>query len=175
MPFICTPIHVARTQINRRILLSRGAVQQVLMQSMTWLASSDATLVSANHMIGASATAKRSVNGMTWRSLYAADAIAQTFRASPVASASTCRALARRACAVVYSACLRVQWMQRTKRFPFRIAHGAKLDPQSLASVFFASGVAEREPRTLPRSPGSARGRTIRTVPYASVFALSNA
>jgi hypothetical protein len=81
--------------------------------------------------------------------LYTSRAIAATFQASPVASALRLVDLSPEACAAVYSADGRVQWMKRSKSFPFRLAYGTKLDPESLAFTIFASSFVQHESRPL--------------------------
>jgi hypothetical protein len=80
--------------------------------------------------------------------LYAAGAIATTFGASPVASALRLVDLSSDACAAVYSAHGRVQWMKRTKRFPLRLPPGARLDTNTVAAAV-ARGGGDSEPRVV--------------------------
>jgi hypothetical protein len=78
--------------------------------------------------------------------LYAARAIAKTFRASPVASALRLIDLSREACAAVYSVGGYVQWMKRSKLFPMRIGRGTSIARETV-SAELGPAIIEREPR----------------------------
>lgn len=84
--------------------------------------------------------------------LYAARAIADRFRMSPVASALRVVDLSDDACGLLYSQAGFVRWMKRSRAFPIRFAPGTRLDPATVASAFFTTGVLETDPRTLHAS-----------------------
>ena len=81
--------------------------------------------------------------------LYVARAIADAFAASPVAAALRAVDLSAEPCAAMYFGSGRLQWMKRTRAFPFRLPHGARIDRASVVSDFFTNGTLETEPRVL--------------------------